>query len=510
MKLFTIGDSISQGFMSGAAARTDLCFSTIISKLLKIPDYNVPEWLKGGLPVNIEAVFRKLEKRLGANIQGPFEWPVALNIINNYLDDVEDYYESGEGWAELFKGNCYHNVSVRGFDVAYSWLLSPKTCRDVIETSSASGDDWWGIANESLLRTALKVLETGAAGKIQNPSQLDWLRYHHQNEGVENVILWLGSNNALGTVLDLNINQTSLDGSAFKDGPEKVDFLTRTEKGWNLWHPGDFRKEYAYLIEQVVSIMHENPSKIDYKIYVGTIPLVTILPIIKAVGASQDRESIDVIEWPVDIANPAPLGIGELPNRFTKNAYSYAKYYAYFAFAENFQITDPHLNLVQILHIDNTIRQYNRVIQEIIAEANKKIGQRRFYLVDIGDALSQMALKRNNYNPTYVYPEFFDFIYPKVDTRYYGTNRKGQIMAGGLFSLDGVHPSAIGQGLIAHEFIKVMNKAESRSPADELKIDWKQIFANDQLYGEPIKLITEIYDNAEFKKWLFKMISTAI
>ncbi len=33
MKLFTIGDSISQGFMSAAAARTDQCYSTILANI---------------------------------------------------------------------------------------------------------------------------------------------------------------------------------------------------------------------------------------------------------------------------------------------------------------------------------------------------------------------------------------------------------------------------------------------------------------------------------------------
>lgn len=32
LKLFTIGDSISQGFMSLAAARTDLSYSTIVAR----------------------------------------------------------------------------------------------------------------------------------------------------------------------------------------------------------------------------------------------------------------------------------------------------------------------------------------------------------------------------------------------------------------------------------------------------------------------------------------------
>ena len=35
-KLITIGDSISQGFMSGGAARTDLSYSTLIAQSLGI------------------------------------------------------------------------------------------------------------------------------------------------------------------------------------------------------------------------------------------------------------------------------------------------------------------------------------------------------------------------------------------------------------------------------------------------------------------------------------------
>ena len=40
IKLFTIGDSVSQGFMSGAAANTNLCYSTILSQAMQINDYH--------------------------------------------------------------------------------------------------------------------------------------------------------------------------------------------------------------------------------------------------------------------------------------------------------------------------------------------------------------------------------------------------------------------------------------------------------------------------------------
>jgi hypothetical protein len=504
MKLFTIGDSISQGFMSGAAARTDQSYSTLLSKILNAQGYCFPDWQKGGQPVNIETAFRRLEKRLGANIAGPFEWPIAFNIINHYLDEVEDYYERGEGWATKFTGNPYHNVAVRGFDISSPWMINPELCRRYINTSPGAKDNRWGLTDESFLRTAVRVLEPGSEGKLPNPTQLDWLNYHHQEEGVENLIIWLGANNALGTVTSLKINQTSIDGTAFSNGPQSVDFDERRKKDWNLWHPEDFRVEYQYLMDQVVDIMEKGSH--NYKIFIGTVPLVTIVPLIKGVGGPQDRTEIKVTEWYVDQDNPAPTRKSQLaaPQELTP---SYAKYYPYFAFADNFDMSLPHLNLTQALHVDNTIRQFNRIIQEIVAAANEKIGASRIYLVDISAALSKMALKRNNYAPVYEFPSFFDFAYPKVDTRYYSTTREGEIKAGGLFSLDGVHPSAVGQGLIAYEFLKVMKKAGSFTGVVENALDWATIFKSDDLLSNPIKLMSEIYDNIDLKKWLFKIIA---
>ena len=62
MKLFTIGDGVSQGFMSAAAARTDLTYSTLIvcSMDLKLTDeYRYPNWELDGLPLNLERAFRE-------------------------------------------------------------------------------------------------------------------------------------------------------------------------------------------------------------------------------------------------------------------------------------------------------------------------------------------------------------------------------------------------------------------------------------------------------------------
>ena len=506
MKLFTIGDSISQGFMSAAAARTDLCYSTLLANVLNVKKYNYPSWSKGGHPVNVEALFRELQDKLGADISGLFEWSRALFIIQNYLDVVEDYYERGEGSENTAPAkNPFHNVAVRGFDLAYSWLIKPDLCRQYIAASENKKDNILGMVDQSLLRTALTVLEAGSEKGEKNASQLDWLNYHHQKEGVENLILWLGANNALGTVLTLNIKQTSIDGTAFKKGPENISYQERIDKDWNLWHPEDFRIEYEYMFNKVLNIMENNRNNTDYKVFIATVPLVTIAPLIKAAGGPQDRERVKVTEWRVNTDNPAPMGIEEL-NGAKEKIYSYGKYYPYFVFAENFDIGLPHLNLVQALHIDNTIRQYNKIILETVAAANKKLNKKKFYLVDISSVLSDMALKRNSFNPPYKYPGFFDFAYPKVDTRYYGTTREGIIMSGGLFSLDGVHPTAIGQGLIAYEFLKVMKKAGTFTGDAEKAIDWKAVFASDRMFSDPIALMSEIYDNMDLKKWIIKML----
>ncbi|MBZ4037455.1 hypothetical protein K6T82_22025 [Flavobacterium sp. 17A] len=506
VKLFTIGDSISQGFMSGAAAKTDQCYSTLLAEILGAKNYCYPEWSKGGLPLDLETVFRRLERRLDTNISGPFEWIKALSIINTYIDEVEDYYERGDGCLSKSLGkNAYHNVSVRGFDLSNSWQLTPKICKEYIDKSTDNGDNFFGIVNEALHRTAYKVLGSGNTTAQMNYSQLDWLQHHHQKEGVENVILWLGANNALGTVTNLTIKQTSADGKAFAKGPDKVSYKERKDNDWNLWHPEDFRVEYQFMMDKVIKIMEDNPNQTDYKVFVATIPLVTICPLIKAVEAS-GRTMIEVTEWIVDENNPAPVGKENIAKE-KKEFVSYGKYYPYFLFEDTFDITLKHLNQRDILHIDNCIRMYNKIIQEIVAEANKKIGKKRFYLVDIATALNNMALKRNNNNPPYQYPSYFEFCHPRVDSRYYGVTRKKEIKAGGLFSLDGVHPTAIGHGLIAYEFLKVMKKAGAyNGNPDQGSEWWHKIFTSDTLYSKPIGLLGEIYDNANFKEWIYKRI----
>jgi hypothetical protein len=165
------------------------------------------------------------------------------------------------------------------------------------------------------------------------------------------------------------------------------------------------------------------------------------------------------------------------------------------------------------VHIDDCIRSYNETIVKLTDALNAKSGaSKRYFVVDISKSLREMAYKRNNGQPTYDFPDYFDFIYPMVNTKYYHADTDGRVRQGGLFTLDGVHPSAIGHGLLAYEFLKVMNTAGVTD--DKGKVvdgeftddEWNIIFGNDTLYTKPITLMQELYSKGDLAKHIVKFI----
>jgi len=496
MKLFTIGDSISQGFMSGAAAQTNLCYSTLIADLMKLRDYQYPNvWGAGGLPLNLEKVLRALAKQFGSNING-FDWVAAIPLVNRLLDEVEDYYERGAGREDVpdpSGASFFSNVAVQGFQVADAWLITPKLCQEEITRSNADGgnrDGVFALPNAVFYRTALKVLNPSLNPEFDNCSQIEWLRRHatQTKEGVENVLLWLGSNNALGTVVELAIDQTS-------NKEPLLDMSPENRRQWNLWHPKDFELEYRELLDRVDQIMQDNQN-LDWRVFVGTVPLVTIAPIAKGVGPTTLIE----VEPDFYIENPEEI------SKAAKGQSVYYKYYTYFFRDEEaiLKRDTAYLTLADALHIDDFIRQYNRTIKALVAEKNQRWGQNRYHIVDISRALQEIAYKRNAGQVQYKFPEFFDLQYPGVNTKYYHADAYGRLRQGGIVGLDGIHPTAIGQGLIAYEFLKVMKDAGvSVDPKD---LNWQQIFNDDELYSKPIPIMQELYENEKLAEFCLDVI----
>ncbi|QJE72052.1 SGNH/GDSL hydrolase family protein [Aerophototrophica crusticola] len=486
MKLFTIGDSISQGFMSLAAARTELSYSTLVAKVLGLRpevDYPIPTWHKGGLPLNIEKLLRKLERRYGANIRGPIEWPLALLTIEDMLDDVEDHYERGSGNIAMPQAGpteFFPNVSARGFTVGDAWMVTPDWCVDQIVSDRDIDDNSLGLPNKSFARTAHAVLNPSRAKVHGGKSQVGWLEHHARHEGVENVALWLGSNNALGTVLDLKIKCTD------QSPVPPLDLSVEDRDDYNLWTHEHFAAEYELLLDKVLAALRHNKAK-DWRIFVATVPAVSIAPLAKGVGTWEGRED--------------PFGV--LPGTSAQ----YAELYTYVLFDESFaRRTGRRLIRDEVYRIDKTIAAYNRDIRSLVEAANGRLDRPRLHIVDINDALLRAAFKRNGGNPSYPFPAELragneDGGVPLVNTVYYHVDRKGTRLNGGLFSLDGVHPSAIGHGLLALEFLKVMQAAKVPH-ADPDKLDWTAINASDTLFSHPIKLMPELYDNTRLAEWL--------
>lgn len=491
VKLLTIGDSISQGFMSFAAARTDLAYSTLIAEKLGLtpgtPDYRFPKWAEGGLPLNLEMLLRKLQDKYGTDIDG-LDWASLPHTFGNIVGRVEDYYERGAGRADRImldsEGNptdFFHNIAVQGSKIADAWLVTPGLCKQVLKKPLPINNSllrFWedgslGTPDREYYRTALKVLNPSLAEKYDGHHALRWLEKHAvEDDGVENLILWLGGNNALSTVISLKINPT-------EDNPHvRPHTLSRREREeiweWHLWRLGDFEAEYEALMKRVVAIMQQNKHK-DWKVFIGNIPLITIAPIIKAFGKSEDI-----------------VGKGH-----------YFDTYTWFLRTQQPSLDDTNqLEKHKALFIDDMIRQYNVFIKQHLEDLNNELGQTHFHLVDVSEALDKLAYKRNDGKVKYKFPKYFDTINPKVDTRYYCVNEKKELKEGGIFSLDGIHPSAIGQGLIAWEFLKIMQDAGVVADTD---LDWDKIFDSDKLYNKPIALIHEIYDHPLLVETLLRL-----
>lgn len=485
VKLFTIGDSISQGFMSGAAARTDLCYSTLLAETLNVQDYRFHDWPgKYRFKYDLETILRSLEKKFGTDIR-LLEWVGALGTINKVFDTSEDYFERGEGAMGKslnlpFDG--YHNVAVEGMDVGDAWMVTPAKCLKKVEKSKKKDkkDGYFKVASEPFSRNAFRILNPNAKKEYMNYSAVSWLKHYAEDEGVENLLLFLGANNALGTVLSLEIKQTSGDQSIVLDENREK----RAKK--NLWHPRDFETEYGLLLQKIMAAMAGNREP-EWNCFVGTIPLVTIAPVIKGFGEAR------IIKDPGG----------------TDRTFRYYQYYCYFPLSPEAALkSERYLKFRDALFIDKSIIQFNLIIRKLIDKANASLGRTAFHIVDISESLTQMAWKRNSGEPIYDYPDYFQWLYPPVDTKYYHANDKGELEKGGVFSLDGIHPSALGQGLVAWEFLKKMQKTGVAGKGAE--IDWERIQGRDTLREKPIRLMKEVYQHDKLMKFfvdIYQLIS---
>lgn len=468
-RLVVIGDSLSHGFQSGAIFNTDISYPAIIAHELGwLNDFRFPRYAgPGGLPLNIELLLRTLEERFGPETN-VWEIPLALFAARSFMDDVEDYWERGPGKeAPALSAYC-HNLSVYGWNLRDALSKTAASCEKAIK---APNDDIFDqVVQNNSDRAALRVYPHWA------PEQMKMTLFHtakalgeeHNDDtdcGIETLVVFLGANNALKTVTELRVTWSDEN---FRD-PKRSGAYT-------IWQPEHFAAEFTEVVTAVKAI------KARHVIWC-TVPHVTIAPIARGLGSKV------------------------MPG---------SRYYPYYARPwlrnETFNAKqDKHITAVQARAVDYAIDMYNDTIEAAVRAARDGADgvERDWYLVDIAGLLDRIASRRYIEDPAarpdwwtpYPLPAPLSALDPPPDSRWLTSDGRGGRASGGLFSLDGVHPTTVGYGLIAQEMINVMRLAKVKfyhpsgaERTDTVTVDFDRLLRRDTLVRNPPQNINSTLD----------------
>ena len=266
-RLVTIGDSLTQGFMSAAIFRTDLSWPAVVAHELglragqgfRYPVYEPPGG-PGGLPLDLERFVRGLESRVGDRLDW-YEAVRALRFVRSYMDRVEDWWERGPGDDVPPVEAPYHNLGVYGADVLDVLLLDADRIAERMEKPSSDdpfvqivdrdNDRAWRVVLESCRApdgTARTVLD--AARAMGDEGTIDG----EAGPGIETLVVMLGANHALGTVVDLDVRWTPDD---YLDQPPEARLATKGP--FNVWQPAHFAAEWGLLVDAARG--HQRPPR---------------------------------------------------------------------------------------------------------------------------------------------------------------------------------------------------------------------------------------------------------
>jgi len=216
-RLVVIGDSISHGFKSFAVAETMRSWPALVAgaagMTFEYPEYPGPPECPG-LPLNLEATVRYLQQTIPGsilNIAGDLAVGVKLRSL---MDKVEDYWERGEG-ARLVedapRGTRKHNLAIWGWDIRDVLSRSVEKLQTTLAAAPGrtKDDAFQQIPSAAGERSALLTLSGGEPG--DTPVSLA-RRFGDEGvdgrPGIETLVVALGANNILGTILNFHVAWT--------------------------------------------------------------------------------------------------------------------------------------------------------------------------------------------------------------------------------------------------------------------------------------------------------------
>lgn len=467
-RLVAIGDSLTHGYQSGAIFNTDISYPAIIAyELGWYENFRHPSYRGfGGLPLNIEFLIRTLEEKYGSQIDW-WELGLAAFTVRHFMAEVEDWWERGPGSHVTEFVDLNHNLGVSGWDVRDALDRTAQNCFDYI--AKPKNQLFKQIVENASERMTLRVLnyskqdpqrnELTALGQAQVLADQGNIN-DGTGDGIETLIVLLGANNALGALLQLKVSWSD-------DG---YDVLSEKYK-YNVWRPLHFESEFNKLVAEVKKI------KARHVIF-GTVPHVTIAPIARGVG------------------------------RKVRPGSRYFPFYTrpWISDQDFDDKRDPCITEPQARAIDSAVDQFNYCITEAVRAARSdEEDPRDWYVLDVAGMLDRLAGRRYIDDPTarpawwsqYELPPELNNLSPKPDSRFFVGDRNGARVQGGIFALDGVHPTTVGYGLMAQEFINIMQSAgvkfykgdgvtERVGPA---RVDFNRLIQLDTLISDPPKSI---------------------
>jgi hypothetical protein len=494
LRFAAIGDSLTQGFQQGAISRPEWSYPAMVSRALgaapNLPDFSG----EGGLPFNLERLLNELGRRYGSAIQF-LEIPFALGTVGGLLSRIEEYWERGPGAGASGSGPLHHSLAVWGFEVLDAYTLTEAVCRR--HTPPAKNQLWVQnqIPEYAMYRTARRVLNPRFERAQEDLTQLDAARALAAREGgIENLLVFLGSNNVLGTCTSLRMRWS-----------QSADFRKYAhQRACNIWAPEHFQTLVETLSTKVRALQSDD---LVGRVFIGTVPHVTIAPVSRGVSPG----SMD-----------ASGNSNGLPD---KSSDGYYEYYTHFWVWDKDFAADPHayqfLTREDARTIDQVIDAYNESIRSAAEEHG-------WTVVDYCRILDELAFRRSGGRPSYRFPDALVRalsanpatafrVYPDgadgsqrvlLDARY--MNIRAGVQAdpadfaqmqskyrGGLFGLDGVHPSTTGYGVMAHELLGAM-RAAGVPGADPGALPWDRIVEADTLLTAPPKPLESLQEALGF------------
>jgi hypothetical protein len=440
--LVTVGDSLTHGLTSGAVYATDLSWPAQVAAALGVRPFRVPTYggPLHGLPLNIEALVRGLQRSLGDDLE---LWDKARlpGVAHRLLDANEDHWERGAGSGPP-PHERYDNVGIYGWDLrdALDYTAERAARLAGVDTD----DDLLGAKPEADNdRAAWSVL----AGFGDAATQVAAVEAIGADHGIATLVVALGSNNALGAVVDKTVRWSA---AGFDDLDRKDAF--------NVWRPSHFAAELSLVVDR----LREVPAA---RVVLATVPHVTIAPL--AMGVNPDE-----------------------PGEKWRKGSRYFPYYIDPWIAEDEFEPRKHRHLThrQARAIDAAIDQYNVAITDAVRGCRSE--GRDWLVLDLCGLLDSVAARRFGDDPVAaqrngIIPARLPAPIADLDTRWFLSDETG-LLQGGLFGLDGIHPTACGYGLVADELLIVLGAPQ--------RIDFAALRADDTLNADPPALVKDVQE----------------